>query len=162
MGAHLLAHFPSEDVGCAEMTFEETSRYDIDKPESHAEWTMLWPDWSHAGFVHLGPERRRLQVAMYHQLHCVHVLMNALAGTGAPEPAPHIAHCFDYLRRTFLCAADTALEPYDFLARDYAARPVGVTRRCRDWGAVIGAIEQNYHAWRNLSTSTSGGAVRPS
>ena len=80
MGAHLIARFP-EEVGCAELTFEETSRYAVDAPEAHAEWTMLWPSWSHAGFVRLGPAHRKLQVAMYHELHCVHVLANALART---------------------------------------------------------------------------------
>ncbi|GJE91772.1 hypothetical protein PsYK624_079230 [Phanerochaete sordida] len=151
MSAHLIAHFP-EEVGCAELTFQETSRYAVDAPESHAEWTLLWPSWSHAGFVRLGPAHRKLQVALYHELHCVHVLANALARTmGADEPRGHIAHCFDYLRRTFLCAADTALEPGDFLARDYARHPVGVTRACRDWSAVMGATEQNYRVWRNVS-----------
>ncbi|EKM49610.1 uncharacterized protein PHACADRAFT_265157 [Phanerochaete carnosa HHB-10118-sp] len=159
MDAYLLAHFP-EDVGCAEMTFEETSHYDVNRPESHAEWTMLWPVWSHAGFVRLGPEQRKLQVAMYHQLHCVHVFVNALSGTGNRERFGHISHCFDYLRRTFLCAADTTLEPYDFLEREFDKHPVGITRQCRDWSVVIGAIEDNYYAWRNLS-SVADGADEP-
>jgi len=50
-----------------------------------------------------------------------------------PDPH-HVRHCFDYLRQSLMCAADTNLEPVDFELG-------GVTgwafeRTCRDFEAV--------------------------
>ena len=50
-----------------------------------------------------------------------------------PDPH-HLRHCFDYLRQSLMCAADTNLEPVDVGLG-------GVTgwsfrRTCRDFGAV--------------------------
>lgn len=48
----------------------------------------------------------------------------------------HLTHCFDYLRQTVQCAADTNVEPVD-----WDRSPVGITgwgfeRVCRDFDAV--------------------------
>ncbi|KGO67150.1 Protein of unknown function DUF3328 [Penicillium italicum] len=55
-------------------------------------------------------------MAVYHQLHCLSILMTAM-GTSREEWAMlekeklvHRAHCVEYLRQSILCSADTTLE----------------------------------------------------
>jgi hypothetical protein len=46
----------------------------------------------------------------------------------------HIRHCFDYLRRAIMCAADTNLEPLDPVTE--ATNGWGSLRTCRDFEKV--------------------------
>jgi hypothetical protein len=57
---------------------------------------------------------------MYHQLHCLNHLRlgyyKAKKGIESENSDPHvepvhIRHCFDYLRQSLICAADSNLEP---------------------------------------------------
>ncbi|KAH8805510.1 hypothetical protein F5884DRAFT_860115 [Xylogone sp. PMI_703] len=97
-------------------------------------------------------------VSAYHQLHCLSMIRNAwfLIVDGGPEAlenveyfphhphgahlAPHVQHCFDYLRQTLQCNADHTLEP--FVAEDgktlQPAGPSGwgVKHKCRDWESL--------------------------
>ncbi|KAK4695118.1 hypothetical protein P7C71_g2573, partial [Lecanoromycetidae sp. Uapishka_2] len=97
-------------------------------------------------------------LAVFHEIHCVNMLRvgyyAALNGNLAdmqhvhdhnkrPDPH-HLRHCFDYLRQSLMCMADTNLEPVDFALG-------GVTgwsfeRTCRDFEAVKEWAEVN-RAW---------------
>lgn len=64
-----------------------------------------------------------------------------------PDPH-HLRHCFDYLRQSLMCAADTNLEPVDLELG-------GVTgwkfqRTCRNFEAVKEWAEENRH-WPSLA-----------
>lgn len=48
------------------------------------------------------------------------------------DKADHMAHCFDYLRQSILCSADTTLEGYSDLGGGF-----GVTHQCKDYDEVL-------------------------
>jgi len=132
----------------AELTFEETVHYSLDGPNADVEWGTLRDDKRHGGYVRLGSPRRVFAVAMFHQLHCINTLRRGLIRSDDEEvPFEHMHHCFSYLKQSFLCAADSTLEPYDFLAVDYDTQPVGHTRVCKDWSALYDAVDVNYQEW---------------
>ena len=56
--------------------------------------------------------------------------------------AVHVAHCFDYLRQSVQCAADTNIEPVDFALGGVTGW--GVKRVCRDFEEVKRLAEE----WR--------------
>lgn len=47
----------------------------------------------------------------------------------------HVRHCFDYLRQSLICAADTNLEPVDWSAGGVTGW--GIERQCRDYGGIV-------------------------
>ncbi|KPI34740.1 uncharacterized protein AB675_14 [Cyphellophora attinorum] len=55
-------------------------------------------------------------IAMYHQLHCLKELKRGMAallkGRDVPEERVVYDDCFDYLRQSILCQADTTIEPF--------------------------------------------------
>lgn len=60
-------------------------------------------------------------------------------------PPAHARHCFDYLRQTLMCHADTNLERYNYELN-------GVTgwgkKQCRDYSAVMSfAAEWGGNKW---------------
>lgn len=134
-----------------EMILEETVRYDVGSKLSNLEWLSTRAPWGNGGYVRVGDNHHVYGIAMIHQLHCVEMIARALAdpGTSVAGP-PHIAHCLQYLKQLFLCNADTTLEPYDFLKRDFASHPVGATRTCRNWAAVYAAAAENFSNWTAL------------
>ncbi|KAL2859642.1 hypothetical protein BJX68DRAFT_262065 [Aspergillus pseudodeflectus] len=98
-------------------------------------------------------------LTVFHQLHCLHAILAAYyAATEAADPAlrpafkadtddprlnntgilmepSHVRHCFDYLRQTIMCAADTNLEVLDRDTR--ATDGWGQERVCRDYQSVF-------------------------
>ena len=64
---------------------------------------------------------------------------------GAHTDRVHIRHCFDYLRHTIMCAADTNLEAVS--RETHVTTGWGSKRQCRDFAAVKAWAEQ----WRNSS-----------
>lgn len=50
------------------------------------------------------------------------------------DPSVHARHCFDYLRQSLMCQADTNLEPYDYHLDGVTG---WVQRNCRDYDAVV-------------------------
>ncbi|KAF7798154.1 hypothetical protein EIP86_009370 [Pleurotus ostreatoroseus] len=51
-----------------------------------AEWHAVYPG-EHFGFLHLGPEKRFFGLAMYHQMHCLNVLRQAVSVSASPAAA---------------------------------------------------------------------------
>lgn len=61
--------------------------------------------------------------------------------TGGHEvTADHMQHCFEYLRRAIMCAADTALEPYK--VAHLGVDGFGSPHQCRDWSILYDWAEQ--------------------
>ncbi|KAK4099210.1 hypothetical protein N658DRAFT_498572 [Parathielavia hyrcaniae] len=87
-----------------------------------------------------------------HQLHCLHAIVTGYAAFTSNqldrllgEEPWHLAHCFEYLRQSIMCAADLALEgqhttfPAGFTGSDgWDAKHV-----CRDYGQVLAHLEGN-------------------
>ncbi|KNG85379.1 hypothetical protein ANOM_005961 [Aspergillus nomiae NRRL 13137] len=120
------------------------------------------------GFIH-HPELAPFisNIAVFHQLHCLHAILVAyyvaveesdvakglqrpdeyLQQTGTRMAPSHIRHCFDYLRQTLMCAADTNLEVLD--PETHTTSGWGQSRRCRDYDEIVMWAEK----WAN-STDT--------
>ncbi|THV45503.1 hypothetical protein BGAL_0481g00040 [Botrytis galanthina] len=137
-------------------------------PESEAAWGSLMPVGR--GFIYR-PEIAPIvkSVSVFHQLHCLHGLRTSYydlhyqiaRAAGAPiDPfleqkaahthieTAHQKHCFDYLRRAIMCAADTNLEYVDPVTDDTTGW--GSERVCRSFEDVKGWAEK----WAN---GTGGG-----
>ncbi|KAL4745084.1 hypothetical protein BDW72DRAFT_208495 [Aspergillus terricola var. indicus] len=67
--------------------------------------------------------------------------------TGTRMAPSHIQHCFDYIRQTIMCAADTNLEVLDH--KTHKTSGWGQPRICRDYESVFNWAEK----WAN-STDT--------
>ncbi|KAK4161225.1 hypothetical protein QBC43DRAFT_357998 [Cladorrhinum sp. PSN259] len=90
--------------------------------------------------------------SMTHQLHCLHSIVGVVAAYTSnrhdmlpSEGAWHLAHCFDYLRQSIMCAGDLALEgqqttfPPDFKGSDgWDAKHV-----CKDYSQVLVHLDGN-------------------
>ncbi|KAI0098116.1 hypothetical protein F4776DRAFT_532112 [Hypoxylon sp. NC0597] len=88
----------------------------------------------------------RFCVAAFHQLHCLFLIYTdfrrALGGELAHVDAhslhdTHSLHCFDYLRESIICAADSALEPFrspfDGGTQGNGVDGFGSVHQCRDF-----------------------------
>ncbi|KAK0643303.1 hypothetical protein B0T16DRAFT_415652 [Cercophora newfieldiana] len=89
--------------------------------------------------------------SMTHQLHCLHAIVRVVAAYASnqterlPDEGPwHMAHCFDYLRQSIMCAGDVALEgqqttfPEDMTGSDgWDAKHV-----CKDYGQIMSYLDE--------------------
>ncbi|KAI0183506.1 hypothetical protein EV127DRAFT_352539 [Xylaria flabelliformis] len=76
-------------------------------------------------------------MSVFHQLHCLSYIVDhyqrGYAGANLTEEvAHHSAHCFDYLRQSIMCAADTNLE-----GETEAGPGWGSDHQCADYDAVL-------------------------
>jgi hypothetical protein len=120
------------------------------------------------GFIRLGPEGRAFAVSLFHQLHCVNAIRFSytVARDGLvtdPEILSHKIghdnHCFQFLRQSILCKADTSLVPVPTNRNvSLASMGFGSTHRCRDWGRVRQFVFDNVAEWESvpLFNQTSG------
>ncbi|KAL4860740.1 hypothetical protein BDV12DRAFT_208890 [Aspergillus spectabilis] len=114
-------------------------------PEAGSEpvWDALIPDG--LGYIiHPDLSPNISVIAVFHQLHCLYLIRRAYY---IPTPEnqtkdfdtgiarhPHVGHCFDYLRLTLLCAADSTLEP---TTEKVNGNPKwGFEKQCRDYESV--------------------------
>ncbi|KAJ4489043.1 hypothetical protein C8R41DRAFT_835583 [Lentinula lateritia] len=103
------------------------------------------------GFVRLGSMGTPFAIAMYHQLHCVNGIRFAYVAARdelfkhvkyREDAFQHVNHCFDIIRQSLLCKADTTLIP---LGPDKQH-----TRRCRDWTQVRAFVDDNHRFWADI------------
>ncbi|GAD93056.1 hypothetical protein AOR_1_1484164 [Paecilomyces variotii No. 5] len=89
-------------------------------------------------------------IGVFHQLHCLYLVRRAYYSTASGnedfdfniDRAPHVGHCFDYLRQSLMCAADANLEP---ATQKINNNPDwGFDRQCRSYEEVKNWAEQ----WR--------------
>ena len=147
------------------MTIEDSKHYALDSPDADAEYRSIYPG-KHLGFVRLGPKKRFFSLSMYHQIHCLDALRQAILGRhghGASTPPAHGSekvkrdvehshHCLNYLRQTIMCSADLTLEPEIVEGSQDVGEGLAVTHVCRDWSKVHAFIEENEKwAWGNES-----------
>ncbi|KAL1897922.1 hypothetical protein Sste5346_003774 [Sporothrix stenoceras] len=77
-------------------------------------------------------------LAVYHQMHCLYRLMMAYndAVLGTPTDVDHARHCFNYIRQTIMCVADTTLEGVNPDSERPETARVGAHRVCKDYSQV--------------------------
>ncbi|OAG22752.1 hypothetical protein CC77DRAFT_1059630 [Alternaria alternata] len=113
--------------------------------ESDAAWASLFPE--KLGFVQhpeLAPDVA--SIAVFHELHCLNMLRQAfwasvdgkLAEMGDESREKnhrtshhHVRHCFEYLRQSLICLADSNLEMMNYTARGISGWQT--ERTCRNF-----------------------------
>lgn len=117
-------------------------------PKTDDLWDSLFP--TKLGFVQhpeISPEVAG--IAVFHELHCLNILRKAffaslegeLEEMGAEDvehnrrTSPHhLRHCFEYLRQSLICLADTNLELMNYTAKGVSGWQT--KRTCRDFEKV--------------------------
>ncbi|RPD61389.1 hypothetical protein L227DRAFT_471958, partial [Lentinus tigrinus ALCF2SS1-6] len=124
------------------LTPEDTVHYQVSSPEADGEWAALFPPGG--GFMRLGPEGRPFVLTLYHQLHCLDRIRQAI---GEKHTTQHVHHCFNYLRQLVLCEADSTLErPLHWQAADSESAYPSGERMCTDWEHVYEIAAANHEA----------------
>ncbi|THH04590.1 hypothetical protein EW146_g10139 [Bondarzewia mesenterica] len=137
IGDDFPAYYPVE-LPLVSLTPENTIHYQIYSTDAAAEWSSIFPEGG--GFLHLGPHNRRFGIALFHQMHCLKRIRQAMSSRKSSE---HVHHCFNYLRQSILCDGNPNIEPViPILGR----RSVNaeIPRTCRDWTEVYQIAEENY------------------
>ena len=123
------------------MSSEESIHYQLDTPQGDLEWRALVPA---NGTIHLGPEQDPFTISMFHQLRCLDVIRTELLSTrglNSPLPPSELSHhCFNYLRQTVLCRADTTLVQVLNPDNPHPFPDVAV---CNDWEHVYTEVRRN-------------------
>ncbi|GKT92641.1 hypothetical protein CT0861_06184 [Colletotrichum tofieldiae] len=91
------------------------------------------------------PEQHAL-VSVYHQLHCLWSTKESYFrlrdGLAEDTDELHLSHCWDYLRQTIMCAADTTLEwmpnPTQEISKGW-----GYRHECRSWDEIYDWTARN-------------------
>ncbi|KAJ7642961.1 hypothetical protein DFH06DRAFT_1426664, partial [Mycena polygramma] len=121
------------------LKIEESKSYRLSDFDSYNDWrsTDVFPTGN--GFVKLGPDGGASGIAMFHQMHCLQRVRDAILD---PEGSAdqHAAHCLNLLRQTVLCASDTSL---DALNMEGGTDGIGTVHVCRDWQKVYDFVEEN-------------------
>jgi hypothetical protein len=139
------------DLAQVTMTMEESRHYAVVGPDAHDEWASNSPVGY--GYIRLGPEYRGFSIAMFHELHCLHVIRLVLAGSNKTHTLGHMQHCLNYLRQFILCSPSLVLEPADSLTRDFETDRVGATHVCLDWSQMYTETEDNWWKWEPMRNS---------
>jgi len=125
---------------------EQSVHFSLDREDGESIWRASTPNGG--GYVHLGSDMRLYSIAMFHQLHCIERLREALIGEGDTH---HPQHCLSYLRQSIVCQPDLTLESGDFMETNFNSKEekarVGTTHTCGDWSVVYEAVEGNWDDW---------------
>jgi len=129
------------------MTLHESVHYDLNGTDEIAryEWLRLVSHPKEMGRTRLGPDHRLFVMTFHHQIHCLYQFQLALTMPGLPMP--HLHHCFNYLRQTFLCTGADMLEKGDFMQREFGRDRLGDDLICEDWSRVYDELDKNYEEW---------------
>lgn len=139
-----------------EMDFEETVHYPLTLQDGFdEEWLYNLPFGT--GSYRITNEDGLIvtEIAAFHQLHCLRLFIRDMNARNANANLDHSHHCLNYLRQSFLCEADTTLEPKEFFTKNathYYGHP---TRICRDWTVLYDALEDNWRDWRRHHASNT-------
>ncbi|KAG6143403.1 hypothetical protein E4U12_001447 [Claviceps purpurea] len=86
-------------------------------------------------------------VSVYHQMHCLYRARRgyfiAAAGNASGVELEHLSHCWDYLRQSIMCSADTTLEWMGSTPEEDGSTGWGYQHKCRDWSAISSWAEEN-------------------
>ncbi|KAG6087966.1 hypothetical protein E4U15_007046 [Claviceps sp. LM218 group G6] len=67
----------------------------------------------------------------------------AAAGNASDVELGHLSHCWDYLRQSIMCSADTTLEWMGSTPDEDGTTGWGYQHKCRDWSAIFSWAEEN-------------------
>ncbi|ETS88116.1 hypothetical protein PFICI_01944 [Pestalotiopsis fici W106-1] len=147
------------------MNFREHAEF---KNLSH-EYDIYWkntrpPNGGYFAWLDETGTRRRDGISMFHQLHCLVMLREAMQGLGeeiqslkamrrdtahedhamhTEHDDLHWLHCFDYLRQAILCNADSTFEPHLMNSNGKDIVDGMIERDCKDWSLLYKASEKS-------------------
>lgn len=125
------------------MQVHETVRYAFNDTSSEGEWASL--NTILQAPLRVDDEKHIATPSMFHELHCVYMMREALFQRVSLH---HAQHCANLLRRWSLCRADLTLEPGDFTDRDFDIDRAGAVHVCRDWTQVLKEAHANWEDWK--------------
>ncbi|KDQ06587.1 hypothetical protein BOTBODRAFT_39499 [Botryobasidium botryosum FD-172 SS1] len=136
----------------------DSEHYPLSSHRAFIEWQSMDFFPRSFGFVRLGPNGRKFGVAMFHQMHCLNMIRQALV---EGESNGHVQHCFNLLRQMILCAADTTLAPVNAVPGGPPAGTTGagITNVCRDWTQVYDFVTENQKHWPRTNGTGAGHAA---
>ncbi|KAF9492073.1 hypothetical protein BDN71DRAFT_1235396 [Pleurotus eryngii] len=136
------------------MTTEESEHYPVHGLDAEEEWASTAS--AGFGYVRLGEEYRAFAVNVFHQLHCLRAIRDALAHPGNRSPAidGHFQHCLNFIRQFALCSPNLTLEPADALNRDFATQRSGAVQVCKDWRKLYDHMSDNWASWKEFQNRT--------
>ncbi|KAJ7019565.1 hypothetical protein C8F04DRAFT_1195607 [Mycena alexandri] len=123
--------------------------------DDDAKWATIVPH--SRGFIRLGSDGIPFSIGIYHQLHCMNTVRFAyrVARDGLFKTAhardvafDHANHCFDLLRQTLLCKADTTLLPLASI------NDTTFTRRCGNPAQIMDFVHNNQAFWNGIPYNT--------
>ncbi|KAG5926196.1 hypothetical protein E4U42_003536 [Claviceps africana] len=103
-------------------------------------------------------DEQNAMVSVYHQLHCLAAKLAfannlqyrtrtgyfaAVAGNISHSDLDHLSHCWDYLRQSVMCSADTTLEWMGSTPDQDGTTGWGYRHTCRDWSAIFSWAQEN-------------------
>lgn len=128
---------------------------DIYPLEDDRKWASVVPPGH--GFVRMGSTGRPFAISMGHQLHCLNGIRFAYIAArdnifSDPDEITasfnHANHCFDLIRQSILCNADTTLVPTG--ESGTPGTLYGTLHRCRDWTQVRSFMASNQKHWKGV------------
>ncbi|TLD19591.1 hypothetical protein PspLS_09584 [Pyricularia sp. CBS 133598] len=134
-----------------DFTVDAAEASDAEVDNLRERWSELIPKgrgWAHitSGLDKLSPPSSDAEghdvhaIAVFHEIHCLYTIMadyNNAVRNKTTMPA-HVRHCFEYLRLTLMCHADTTLEGRPDVIPDTMFQPgvMGSRHVCKDYSAV--------------------------
>ncbi|KAI0060039.1 hypothetical protein BV25DRAFT_1840014 [Artomyces pyxidatus] len=125
---------------------DDVEHYSLNGTQSMG-WDSMFPQGN--AVIYLGEASGPYQVSMWQQLQCLNHLRNIIAY--GDDGSERTEHCFHYLRKALLCAADTTLEEVGTGTVLEGERETGTgeqaTHTCKDWTQVYGWQTKQYMKW---------------
>ena len=83
-------------------------------------------------------------ITVFHQLHCLYTVRRAYFAVNdeledfdfGHERTEHVKHCFEYLRQTLLCTADSTVEPASSMVDNHLSEGRDAPRQCKDFAEL--------------------------
>ncbi|KAH7924329.1 hypothetical protein BV22DRAFT_1013490, partial [Leucogyrophana mollusca] len=100
---------------------------------------------------------RIFAAATHHSQHCLYKLAETLTRPKPREHDAHLQHCLNYLRQNILCAADTTLEPPNWMDRRFEVERTAEVRprTCEDWTVLRDFVDANHEEWERFKRIVS-------
>ncbi|KAH6911052.1 hypothetical protein BKA70DRAFT_1384968 [Coprinopsis sp. MPI-PUGE-AT-0042] len=115
------------------MVAQESIHFSLTDQDAEDEW--LWTGTPGDGHIRLGKDMRMFAVAMFHQLHCLRGVRNAMVkGWKNLHPA----------RRGHI---HPLLQLRDFTKRNFTLQRTGATHTCLDWEPAYEMMRSQWQAW---------------
>ncbi|KAJ7065424.1 hypothetical protein C8F01DRAFT_1125583 [Mycena amicta] len=151
------------------MAMEDSVHYGVRELSAKDEWASNSP--AGYGYVRLGSEFRGFSIAMWHEMHCLHIIRLVLSRTpeenrNKTHTVGHMKHCLNYIRQFVMCNPSLHLEPVGWMDRNWDEQteerdPEGATHVCQDWTQLYGEMADNWARWEPVRDMYNLNSTQP-